>query len=411
MTPEVAAAYIQALVGGQETFDIAKLTEAMQVIGEAANENPSSPLAGLYTIGLQIAAQQGLSPSFAGGKLIFVPTLSQGGDTPLPQASAETTTATTTPPASDSSVPAATNQSLVTLPPVPPIPPEAPEEVQGPPPIGVPRDYTTPEVEVPTFFPIPSRVRKVQKPPRYYSGDEFIPATLDPTQVRRLQNDLVRAGLLKPGSFQPGFWDQTSSDAYFVALAYANQSGDSVQTILSYLATLPKPAQPDEVTAKEVRQFVPSDPATLAQEVKSVFRQRLDREPTPAEIRQMAAQLAGNEELAFDQETGRLDDIAAATAEQVARDQAAMDRANDPNTIDNPELRRAYANMPQVSTATGATVLPDAPAAIDPVARFLEQFDRRYGPEMRRNEAVADYATQRQNVLQSMLTMQSMIGG
>lgn len=415
MTPEVAAAYIQALIGGQETFDIQKLTEALQVIGEAAQGNEASPLAGLYTIGLQIAAQQGLSPTFVGGKLTFVPTMSQGNGTAAAGTGAETTTATTTPAGSSIPPASADSNSLITLPPAPPLPPEETETVQGPPPIGVPRGYSAPQPydqdvreKMATALITPRTT--YQQQPRYYSGDELIPATLDPVQIRRLQNDLVRAGLLKPGDFQPGFWDQASQDSYFVALAYANQSGDPVQTILAYLATLPKPAQAPEVTAKEVRQFVPTDPAALAQEVKSVFRQRLGREPSPAEVRRMAAQLAGNEELAFDQETGRLDDVAAARAAQLAQDEAAVARATDPNTFDNPELRRAYANMPQVST--GDTInLPDAGPAIDPVARFLEQFDRRYGPEMRRNEAVADYTTQRQNVLQSLLTMQSMIGG
>lgn len=68
--------------------------------------------------------------------------------------------------------------------------------------------------------------------PRYFSGDEWLPAQLPPDQLAALQRKMVAAGLLKPGTAQLGVWDQVSMTAYTRLLEFANASGLDAQTAL-----------------------------------------------------------------------------------------------------------------------------------------------------------------------------------
>lgn len=61
--------------------------------------------------------------------------------------------------------------------------------------------------------------------PRYFDGDEWLPAQLPPDQLAMLQKKMVAAGLLKSGAAQLGIWDVASMSAYKQLLAYANASG------------------------------------------------------------------------------------------------------------------------------------------------------------------------------------------
>lgn len=61
--------------------------------------------------------------------------------------------------------------------------------------------------------------------PRYFDGDQWIPASMPPDQLAGLQRRMVQAGLLKPGQAQLGVWDAVSMDAYTRLLAFANASG------------------------------------------------------------------------------------------------------------------------------------------------------------------------------------------
>jgi hypothetical protein len=215
---------------------------------------------------------------------------------------------------------------------------------------------------------------------------------------------------LKRNTYIPGFWDNPSQEAYYTALAYANQSGDHVRDTLTRLATMPKPPEPAQ--PREVRQFTPSDPAVIAQEVKATFRQRLGREPRPEELNVMSAHLGVFEQLAFEAESQVLANQFEAQEQAMAREDAFANRpgprVEDIDPHQSPEVARV---APPVGPGGEPFVtLPPSPAAVDPVARFLEEFDRRYGPEVARNRAVAETANQYGNVMQSLLTMQALVG-
>jgi hypothetical protein len=423
MSADEAVAYIQGVAAGQIAFDAAQMTEALRVIGPLADADPESPLTSVLTLGLVAAQQNGLTATMVGGQIQLSP--ADQGATTAPV----TGTPTTPPPAVGATgiTPQAAGPNVgYTPPPTPGTPTGSGEEdprgpnLPGTPPnyVGVYPGYTAPvdlagpgnvDFSATPGGPIPST--KAQMPPRYTVHDISKPAQKDPTEIRRIQKDLERAGLLEPGTYQPGLWDTPSKEAYTTALGMANESGDPVQTVLNYMATLPKQPKTDETEArlKEIRQFVPSDPATLAQTVKKTFRSMLGREPTPAEVRQMAAQLGGFEKGAFNEETGRLEDIAdAQEMEEALAGAAGGSQVLPGSPVKGPQ---APGTGPGSGGDSAFVNLPDAVPSIDPVARFLELFDQKYGPEMKRNDAVAEYATQRQNLLQSLVTMSSMIGG
>lgn len=69
-------------------------------------------------------------------------------------------------------------------------------------------------------------------PPRYFDGEQFMPASLPPDQIVSLQKALVSAGILQPGQAQLGVWDQASTAAYEKVLTAANVAGTDWSTAL-----------------------------------------------------------------------------------------------------------------------------------------------------------------------------------
>jgi hypothetical protein len=133
-------------------------------------------------------------------------------------------------------------------------PPAAPKQQQVANPIGVPYYITDPSTGAPAVGPDNQRLRwGAQVPgltnphpgrtwadtlttqyqlPRYFDGDQWLPAQLPPDQLANLQKKMVSAGLLKSGEAQLGIWDTNSMNAYTKLLAYANASGYDAQTAL-----------------------------------------------------------------------------------------------------------------------------------------------------------------------------------
>lgn len=215
---------------------------------------------------------------------------------------------------------------------------------------------------------------------RYVEGDQFSPQGLSPNTILKRQKELERAGLLKKGSYVPGFWDQASSDALRDAMGYANRGGRSVDAVIRQLATTPQATQPKPPRERVV--LPRPDAASIAQDVKSVMRNRLGREPSAAEMRELAGKLSGVSE-------------AAISAEEEFR--------NRPTAAELWEEGGMEAAQIQATTS--------APfREIDPAARFLEFFDQKFGPEIRRNEAVSNVAAQHNNLFSSLVTMQSLVG-
>lgn len=67
-------------------------------------------------------------------------------------------------------------------------------------------------------------------PPRYYEGDEYIPAGLDRDAMIALQARLEAFGL---SNYTPGAWDPASQKAFLYLLATANASGKTWQDVLA----------------------------------------------------------------------------------------------------------------------------------------------------------------------------------
>ena len=218
----------------------------------------------------------------------------------------------------------------------------------------------------------------------YRLGDQFDLASAGNLRIQAEQRKMERAGLLKKGDYQPGFWDIPTSDAMALAMGYGNQQRVTFDKALERLALLPK-----EVELADPPLLLP-DAASIAQEVKATFRQRLGREPRPAELREMAGQLTGFQQVALEQ-AEVLQDLEGETTQPLPMRPAPPQLGAD--------------RTPLVAPLTTPGV------AVDPIARFLELFDQRFGPEVARNRRVIDVANQRRSVMSSLTTMQALIEG
>lgn len=119
------------------------------------------------------------------------------------------------------------------------------QQANLPRPIGVPEAVVDPETGQPVPFqahaPFRGNNRAVEGilnavipggaavSPRYFEGDEWIPAAMSPEERARLQQMMVDAGILPAGTrYQRGIWDGPSRAAYADLLAFANGSGLNV---------------------------------------------------------------------------------------------------------------------------------------------------------------------------------------
>lgn len=97
--------------------------------------------------------------------------------------------------------------------------------------LGVPKNFTT-------QAPIPAALG-VQAPPRYKTGDQYLPQRMSPELITQIQVQLDRAGLYKKSdSIIKGRWDETTATAYAQLLKYANRGGWSAEEALQAMGTL-----------------------------------------------------------------------------------------------------------------------------------------------------------------------------
>lgn len=158
-------------------------------------------------------------------------------------------------------------------------------------PIGVPEGYAAQRQEpmfkvggwakIATARTMPQKTVSVA--PRYFDGDELLPASLSAEDRARIQRDLATAGLLT-GKFRLGYWDAASQKAYAMALAYANQSGKSVRQAIAELKT--RPEMGDEEEARQPLVPRPTDPDTLRSTFRDTSRKLLGRRLTDQELEQ-----------------------------------------------------------------------------------------------------------------------------
>jgi len=272
---------------------------------------------------------------------------------------------------------------------------------EGPQPLGVPEGFVALRSPSQESLGVAGRAGvsppgAIPRPARYFENDEWIGfQNLDPLLIQQLQNRLVGAGLLKRDDFWLGAWDESTMKAMRTAMEFANRGGTTWQEVVTRRESLPQSKLDD--AADGFKQFIPPpqlepDMATLRQNVKSMFRQELGRDPTESELREMTGAQEGL--------------IAEAQQRETEQARGQFFREQFPDTF-NPE-RRAFERRTgqEVEPAGGPRTVED----FDPAARFAELFEQRMGPEIRRNERVANVASSNANIMQSLLTMQRLIG-
>lgn len=185
-------------------------------------------------------------------------------------------------------------------------------------------------------------------PQPYYLGDEY--AILKGMTVEdrvRLQQQLVSLGLASNvtyGEIDGGETGQSGTlGAMRRLLAMANASGDEWVNVLNRIAT--NPAMQDGADEYEPAPNLTPDYASIAQDIKSEFRQRLGRDPDDYELQQLAGQMTGF----------------------YADEYAAQEEFR--------QLQHEAQTTPGVQG--GGTV-----GRVDPMARFREVFDERFGAEL-----------------------------
>lgn len=230
-----------------------------------------------------------------------------------------------------------------------------------------------------------------QAPYRY--GDQFDFQSMSTLEIQRLQKELEQAGLLEKGSYRPGFWDGVSAEAMRAAMEYGNRSGTNWESVVKQLKALPKPPSESEFAQFRPDPGLMPDIASLRQTVKRQYRQALGREPTADELREFVNSLHA--------------DFAAADAQRLKMEKEAFFEENFPDTP-NPERARFEEGTGQERETP--SVEPETITQIDPAARFVELFEERMGPEIRRRERVANVSDQSTSVMSSLLTMQRLVG-
>lgn len=142
-------------------------------------------------------------------------------------------------------------------------PPRQQEEDEGRPrPLGVPetirtRAGTTEPFTVETTVNDPLFYRfghnefesqTFKQPPRYWTGDEWKPASWSPNDIAELQSALVQVGLIGPDdSLSLGVFDRLTKDAYRKLLETANATGVTWTEALARYAQAPVTGETDEL--------------------------------------------------------------------------------------------------------------------------------------------------------------------
>lgn len=241
----------------------------------------------------------------------------------------------------------------------------------------------------------------VAVPPRYFDGHELSLFRARPAaEVAEIQATLIEAGLLDPASIvRPGVWLTPEAEAMRPVLAFANTYG------LDWLAGLNwyrnNPIRP-QTTRFVTPEFLPTDYASLAQTVKDLARRELGRDFQPWEMTLLTDEL-GRQNIAAQEQAYRqaLAEEEATRAEELARrsETATAVRGLDPEGLDA-GLAGSSGPQPQIGDPQ-----------IDPMSRFLEFFDQRYGPEIARERDRPEVATQLETAFAGVRRMLNAVRG
>lgn len=190
-------------------------------------------------------------------------------------------------------------------------PPPGDATSTGPRPIGVPEGYLAPggRGRVPfKGFGVPGTYQRPPVGPRYFEGDDWLPATLSLEERAQLQQAMLSAGVYdKNDVVRFGLWDATSRKAYRSVLELANGSGLSVGDALRSWSRA-APAEEETSTRAPLVTRV-SNPKDLARLADSVARKVIGRKADPATVARLTAEFqaaqAGEQRQAYNMaETG-----------------------------------------------------------------------------------------------------------
>lgn len=184
----------------------------------------------------------------------------------------------------------------------------------------------------------------------YYEGNQYdILKALNTEDRVRLQQQLAAIGLATNPVY--GEIDDATVNGMSKLLAMSNRAGTTWEATLNRIAT--NPAMQDQLGGAggagqpefDVPTYLAPDYASLAQDVKATFRQRLGRDPDQGEMAQLIGELEGWHKGAFDAEVGA--------------------------------ARQDFDNRLAEGEQAGGTV-----RQVDPMSRFQEMFDRTYANEL-----------------------------
>lgn len=222
-------------------------------------------------------------------------------------------------------------------------------------------------------YKLPETTDKLAEP--YHEGDDFsMLSEMNTEQLARFQDTLVATGLVR--EVVPGRIDDETVRGMGTLMALGNRQAEPWQDILDGIV---RAGGLESAKARAAQQFDPKpyvapDYATIAQEIKATFRQRLGREPDQAEMAQLSSEMFGWDKQGYNQ--------------QVAAE------------------RQQFENAQTEGEQPGGTF-----TQVDPLARFQEAFDRRYANELDFVDDKADAVETREQVERTTNTLSAMSRG
>ena len=198
---------------------------------------------------------------------------------------------------------------------------------------------------------------KISVGPKYARGDEvalFVGRSSE--YIASMQQLLIESNVLDKSEIgQPGFWGMAEEAAMANLLPAADMRGMTIDQFMQQLAENPLPEDKGPGFVTPVYQA--PDMATLSQDLKGVFRNRLGRNPEPYEMDDLIRQMEADHYADYQSQ------VEAARMEWEARREA---------------------------IETGADQTTGQVRQVDPFSRFKEKFDELYTPEMDRNQEVIE---------------------
>jgi len=192
--------------------------------------------------------------------------------------------------------------------------------------------------------------------PKYAAGDEVkLFWGKSPEYVASIQQLLIEGNILKENEVtHMGEWGMAEESVIRNQMIAADERGLSIQQWLEHVAENPLPDGGNQTGFVTPVRQVP-DYATLSQDVKATMRARLGREPEPYEMGDLVRQMESDHYADYQQQT---------------------------------EGARMEWEARQRAIETGETQSTGTIQNVDPFARFKETFDKKYQPEIDRNQEV-----------------------